>query len=102
MLDSYVLVIFVIGVTLTLLSLIFVYSRPDISFISSLFAILTFVYSAYGANYVEIPATLLTNNTSTVALTYARDLGLMWLSVFGLLLNAVLIWYASVQYGAGR
>ena len=69
---------------------------------------MVFVVSAYYSNYIEVfnVASPVVNTTDpNVVLgvpVITRDPGLQWLSVLGMVFNAVLLWLSSSAYGGAR
>jgi hypothetical protein len=91
MISSYLIVLFSLGVLLTLTASFTLISHPEVSFLTAMFAILLFVASAYGANMIEVYTSVVANSTTSGTVTISRDPAIQWLSVAGMLLDAVLL-----------
>lgn len=103
MIESYVMVLFSLGVLLTIVAMLFLNTNPATSFLTSMFAVVIFAATAYSSNMIQIYGTYLVNNTSAqITPTITRDPALQWLSVLGMILNAVLLWLSSSAYGGAK
>jgi len=111
MIASFLMALFSIGVALTVISLVLVERQPYTSFLLSMFAVLIFATTAYEANWIEVYDVYVTNTTSVARTvnytvlgvpTVTRSVSLQWLSIAGMILNAILLWFSSIEYGGGR